>query len=135
MLEEASRLSRLHVLPVLIGDNERTIGLDFDRSRPTPLAIPTDHYFHINPPNPVVNEEIAFVYVNDFIEFDTSVSFSVFSPEIGEPNGHFFLDVSNRYSHSMTAFMSSALPVYLFFCVWKDGSIIHRFDFEIKDKK
>ena len=133
MLKEAEQLSRLYVLPVLVGDNERTVSLEFDRSKPTPLAIPVEHYFYMNPEEPVVNEEIKFAYINEFIDFDKSVKFSVLNHKDGEKAAHVFLDASNASGHSMTAYINAGSPLDLLFCVWKDESILHSFEFSVKE--
>jgi len=65
MAEEASKLARLWVLPILNGHSPRTKTLDFDDSRVTLLSIPVEKYVECNSPIGV-NQLFVFTMVDDF---------------------------------------------------------------------
>lgn len=88
-LEEAKKLSHKYICPILIGDNQRTKNLSFDRSSVIPLAIPTDNFVHFSKKVIFVNEPFTVEYFNDFINFNDELEYVMLSERIGHPNGYF----------------------------------------------
>lgn len=119
-LPEAEKLSRLHAAPILIGDNERTLKLNFDRSSPIPLSIPTHHYLSLEPERPIAGQMVTLQYFNDFINFDENVYFTLFSHVVGEPNGHLVLTASRRDAHFAEFLIRMHVETKLSLVVWKD---------------
>ena len=119
-LEEAQKLSRLHLVPILIGDNERTSELNFDRSKPIPLSIPVHHYCTLTPPQPLEDELFTFRYVNEFINFNDNFYFTLFRHIVKEPNGHVRLipSVLERHFAEFNVRIGTESP--LSFVLWKD---------------
>lgn len=120
MLEEAERLSRLHAAPILIGDNERTAVLEFDRSKPIPLSVPIHNFCKLTPEQPIVDEVFSIDYYNDFVNFDDSVFFTLFSHFVGEPNGHVRLETNLKDRHWVRFHARFPVETHLSLCVWKD---------------
>ena len=133
MLEDAEKLSRKFIAPILIGDNERTKNLDFNRTKPIPISIPVNHYIKINPENPKINDIIHIEYVNDFLDFYDSVDFTLFNPIVQEPNGHIKLKISNSSKHHIKTSVSIGFAVTMIFYVWYNGEKLHSFNIEVKD--
>ena len=134
MLPEAERLSRLHLLPILLGENERTIDLEFDRSKPIPLTIPVSHFFALDPGQPVTGEKFLISYKNEFLQFDDSVYFTLFSHVVGEPNGHHRLTMNQKERHFAKSWVNVHVPADFTFFVWKDDKKLFSFDFSVKEK-
>lgn len=120
-LEEAKKLSQLHLVPILVGDNERTIKLKFDRSKPIPLSIPIEHYCQLTPSQPVSGERFNFVYVNEFINLTDGFYFTLFRHIIQEPNGHVVLIPSVLERHRAEFNVRMGSESVLSFVLWKDN--------------
>lgn len=119
-LAEAERLSRLHVAPILIGDNERTSRLLFDREKPIPLSIPVDHYLLMEPQRAIIGQFVTFQYVNEFLNFNDGVFFTLFSHSVGEPNGHVVLSPNRLDRHFAEFIIRMHVETKLSLVVWKD---------------
>lgn len=132
MLNEAKRLSRRHLLPILIGDNERTKTLEFNRSKPTPLSIPVFHLFTISKDKIDLGEQFVITYENDFIKFDDSIEFSLFNHYLEEPDGHHFLNMSQKATHYAKAWIQIDVESDFTFHVWQNKEKLHSFDFSTK---
>lgn len=133
MLPTAEELSRLHVAPILIGDNERTKDLIFDRGTPRPISIPTEHSIKFSHSPVKVNQLIGIDYKNEFLVFDDDVKISLFLYIVGEPNGHRILDVKKTNRHSVHFGLNFGMPGDCAVCVWYKDKIIHTFDFVVND--
>jgi len=120
-LEEAKKLSRLHLVPVLVGDNERTNRLKFDRSKPIPLSIPIEHFCQLTPPQPISKEYFKFSYVNEFVDLTDGFRFTLFRHIIQEPNGHLFLIPSVLERHYAEFNVRMGSESELSFVLWKDN--------------
>lgn len=133
MYADAETLSKKFLAPILIGDNERTKDLDFDRSKPIPLSIPVNHYFKITPEKPKINDIIHIEYVNDFLNFYDSTDFTLFNPIVKEPNGHIKLNITNSGKHYIKTSVSIGFAVTMTFYVWHNEEKIHSFDIEVTE--
>lgn len=135
-LKEAEQLSRLHLVPILVGDNERTVRLKFDRSKPIPLAIPVQHYCQLTPQHPISGELFNFKYCNEFIDFNDGYYFTLFRHIVQEPNGHVLLtpSVLERHYVEFNAIMGS--ESLLSFVLWKNGEqYMWLNEFEVMEKQ
>ena len=65
MIEEASKLARSWMLPILNGHSQRTETLDFDDSQVTLLSIPIEKYVDYSPQIGTI-ELFVFIFVDDF---------------------------------------------------------------------
>ena len=119
-IEEAKNLSRLHLVPILIGDNERTLELRFDRSKPVPLSIPTQHYCTLTPPQPIEGEMFKFRYINEFVNLNENFYFTLFRHIVKEPNGHVRLIPSLLERHYAEFNIRISSESLLSFVLWKD---------------
>ena len=63
MIEEASKLARSWMLPILNGHSKRTETLDFDDSQVTLLSIPIEKYVDYSP-KIGTNELFVFIFVD-----------------------------------------------------------------------
>ena len=133
MLAEAEKLSRLHIAPILVGDNERTRDLIFERTSPRPISIPTEHWIEFSSPNPKVGELLTIKYKNEFLAFDDDVKISLFLYIVGEPNGHHFLKVSKKNRHLVDFGLDFGKGGDCAICVWYKDKIIHTFDFNVSE--
>lgn len=133
MMEDAEKLSRLHLVPVLLGDNERTLNMAFDRSKPTVLSIPVHHYLHFSLEDLVQGKTFSMKYVNEFINVKNA-SFEILSRRIGEPNGYWPLVPVNKERHQALFIVTpSEWDTYTFF-VKIDNEIIDSYEFEVRKK-
>ena len=133
MLPAAEELSRLHVAPILVGDNERTQDLIFDRDIPHPISIPTEHSITFSHSPVKINQVIEINYKNEFLVFDDDVKISLFLYVVGEPNGHKILQVKKMNRHYINFGLDFGMPGKCAICVWYKDKIIHTFDFVVND--
>ena len=131
MMEEAKRLSRLHIAPVLLGDNERTKNLSFDRSKPLPLMIPTHHYVKIVPQQPVVLRDLFIYYFNDFVKLPEGTKIKLLSERIGEPNGYLHPRIIEAGQHRIFCVMVSGEVDNFKGFVYKNDEIFDTFEFSV----
>ena len=87
MLDEAKRLSRLHLAPIQIGESERTLNLDFDKSVPVPVLVPVFHFARVTPDPTFVGALHSVEYINEFIDIPKEASVWMLNHSIGDPNG------------------------------------------------
>jgi hypothetical protein len=133
MMSEAEKLSRLHLVPILLGDNERTDKLIFDRSKPSVLSIPINHYLHFSSEDLVQGRLFSMKYVNEFVDLK-NVSFQILSARIGEPNGYWPLVPVNKEKHSaLFKVTPSEWDTYTFFAKI-ETEVIDSFKFEVRKK-
>lgn len=133
MFSEAEKLSRLHLAPILIGDNERTSSMDFDRSKPCVLSIPVNHYVYISHDELFQGIPFRIAYVNEFKKID-DMKFEVLSHRIGEPNGRWPLTPLQKERHlAVFGITPSEWDTFTFFATIGD-EVIDSFDFEVKKK-
>jgi hypothetical protein len=120
-LAEAQKLSRLHAAPILVGDNERTANLKFDRDSPIPLSIPTIHYLTMEPEIATVGTTVKFSYCNDFLDLSKNVFFTLFSHLVGEPNGHSVLKINHLEKHYVELMVRISFESKFSLVIWKDN--------------
>lgn len=133
MISDAEKLSRLHLVPILLGENERTANLAFDRSKPCVLSIPINHYLHFFSEDLVQGKSFTMKYVNDFINIK-DVSFQILSRRIGEPNGYWPLIPVNKERHlALFKVTPTEWDTYTFFVKIED-EVIDSFEFEVRKK-
>jgi hypothetical protein len=131
MLEEAQKLSRLHIAPILMGENERTKTLLFDRSKPIPLMIPTNHYVEIMPTQPTVFNKFVIKYFNDYIKLPDGARIKLLSEKIGEPNGYIFPQIFESGQHRIFCSMRSGEEDHFTAYIFKDDVIFDSFEFDV----
>lgn len=73
LLPEAEAFAKFSKLPILIGDNEHTESLDFDRNQIQVIQIPFFNYFIFNNFNIKHGFHQNFIYVNEFFELKNNV--------------------------------------------------------------
>lgn len=133
VIGEAEKLSRLHLVPILLGDNERTSDLSFDRSKPCVLSIPVNHYLYFSLEDLVQGETFSMKYVNEFINV-RDASFEILSKRIGEPNGYWPLVPVNKERHqALFVVTPSEWDTYTFF-VKLEKKIVDSFEFVVRKK-
>ena len=67
-IEEAVSIAKEWSLPIQIGDSDRTIGMDFDRSKVSVILIPVFRKFAPFPSLIKPSTSIAFSYHDDFVD-------------------------------------------------------------------
>ena len=81
MLEEASAISKVNSLQIQVGDSESTSDLEFDRELVSVVEIPEFNYLEYKK-NIEKGLHQVFVYKNDFIAIDNTITVTFDSEEI-----------------------------------------------------
>ena len=117
MLDEAKRLSRLHLAPIQIGESERTLHLDFNKSIPVPVLVPVFHFARVTPDPTFVGILHSVEYVNEFIDIPKEASVWMLNHSVGEPNGWYLPPGVKISKHGFSFFHrfleSETFTVYL----------------------
>lgn len=87
ILGEAVELSKKYRVPIQIGDSERTINLEFDRTKTTPLIIPEFNRIIVSPKFPRKGSLVNIDVLNDFIGMaeDTNILVSTSDGSVSAP--------------------------------------------------
>lgn len=133
MLDEAKRLSRLHLAPIQVGESPRTKNLDFDKSEPVPIMIPTNHYVAFFPEQPSVGVPYSVHYFNDFVKLTNTVRVELLNHSIGIPNGILVMDSVEIHRHRIYFAHCFHVPE-TFTAYIKDGdNVIDSFTYSIAE--
>jgi len=131
MLDEAKRLSRLHLAPIQIGESERTRNLNFDKSAPVPLMIPTHHYVQFSPPQPVVGSPYRVEYYNDFVTITKDFIVEILNHSVGLPNGLCRLDSVEIHRHRIYCWHSFYTPETFTAYIKNGDTVIDSFTYSV----
>lgn len=134
MIKEAQRLSRLHLAPIQIGESERTKHLEFDRTEPVPLMIPTHHFVSFFPANPTVGRPYSVQYFNDFVTLGKETSVEILNHSIGLPNGLAKMDAVEIHRHRLYFWHCFYVPETFTAYIKNNDVVIDSFQYSVKEE-